>query len=124
MSISFTDREADIMKVLWQRGPSTVAEVRESLDDELAYTTVLSILRTLEQKEYVSHEEEGRTHRFYATVDQQTARQSALQHLTGKLFEGSSELLLTQLVSDRNLSKAQVDRIKKLLQQHTWKGKS
>lgn len=124
MDIYFTDREADIMQVLWQRGPSTVAEVREGLSDELAYTTVLTMLRTLEQKEYVGHEEEGRTHRYFAAVDQESARKSALQHLTGKLFQGSSELLLTQLVSDQKLSKDQIGRIRKLLDEKTGKGKS
>ena len=56
---SFTDRELDVMAVLWDRGPSTVAEVREHLEDALAYTTVLTVLRTLETKGFVSHEEEG-----------------------------------------------------------------
>ena len=56
---SFTDRELDVMAVLWERGPSTVAEVREHLEDRLAYTTVLTVLRTLEAKGFVSHEEEG-----------------------------------------------------------------
>ncbi|MGH8175623.1 MAG: BlaI/MecI/CopY family transcriptional regulator [Steroidobacter sp.] len=124
MDIYFTDREADIMQVLWRRGPSTVAEVREGLPDELAYTTVLTMLRTLEQKEYVGHEEEGRTHRYFAAVDQESARKSALRHLAGKLFEGSSELLLTQLVSDQKLSKDQIGRIRKLLDEKTGKGKS
>ena len=61
---SFTDRELDVMAVLWDRGPSTVAEVRENLEDPLAYTTVLTVLRTLETKGYVSHEEEGKAHRY------------------------------------------------------------
>ena len=115
MDIAFTDRETDIMQVLWRRGPSTVAEVREGLSDELAYTTVLTILRTLEQKGYVGHEEEGRTHRYYALVEQQAARKSALKHLTGKLFNGSAELLLTHLVSEQRLSNEQISRIRKLL---------
>ena len=50
MEIRFTPRELDIMAVLWERGPSTVAEVRECLEDPLAYTTVLTVLRTLEGK--------------------------------------------------------------------------
>lgn len=117
MDIYFTDREADIMQVLWRRGASTVAEVREGLDDDLAYTTVQTILRTLEQKQYVGHEEEGRTHRYFARVEQQAARKSALQHLLGKLFDGSSELLLTQIVADQKLDREQLERIRKLLEQ-------
>ena len=117
MGIYFTDREADIMQVLWRLGPSTVSDVRAALADDLAYTTVLTMLRTLEQKEYVSHEEEGRTHRYYALVNQQAARKSALRHLTGKLFDGSSELLLTQLVSDQKVTRPQLERLRALLEE-------
>jgi BlaI family penicillinase repressor len=63
MQINLTDREAELMDVLWEHGPSTVAEVRAKLADELAYTTVLTMLRTLETKGYVRHEAEGRAHR-------------------------------------------------------------
>ena len=65
---AFTDRELDVMAVLWSRGPSTVAEVRERLSDDLAHNTVQTILRILEDKGYVGHTEEGRAHRFHARV--------------------------------------------------------
>ncbi len=123
MQISLTDREADLMQVLWDHGPSLVAEVRAQLDDPLAYTTVLTVLRILESKGYVGHTEEGRVHRYFAAVEQQTARKSALRHLTDKLFEGSSELLMTHLVSDRKLSAEQVQRLRKLLGAQRGKGK-
>jgi predicted transcriptional regulator len=113
--IYLTDREADVMQVLWDHGPSVVNEVKDKLHDELAYTTVLTILRTLEQKGYVKHEEEGRVHRYFAAVKEQAARKSALQHLTGKLFKGSSELLFTHLVSDQKLSQDQIKRMRELL---------
>jgi predicted transcriptional regulator len=115
MNIFLTDREADVMQVLWDHGASVVAEVRERLSDKLAYTTVLTILRTLETKGYVGHEEEGRGHRYFAAVQQQAARRSALRHLTGKLFGGSSELLFAHLVSDRKLRAEQIRRMRQLL---------
>jgi predicted transcriptional regulator len=115
MDAHFTDREIDVMQVLWTRGPSIVAEVRASLADSLAYTTVLTILRTLEAKGFVSHEEEGRGHRYFATVKQHAAQTTALRHLTRKLFKGSAELLLTQLVSDQALTPAELDRMRALL---------
>ncbi len=124
MEISFTDREADIMGVLWRRGPSTVAEVREALHDELAYTTVLTMLRTLQGKGYVGYEEAGRTHRYFAAVEQQAARKSALRHLAEKLFDGSPELLLTHLVSGQKLDRRQLERIRKLLDDKAGKGRS
>jgi predicted transcriptional regulator len=115
MEIALTDREADVMQLLWEFGPSVVAEVRARLSDELAYTTVLTILRTLEIKGYVGHKEEGRVYRYFAAVQQQAARKSALRHLTGKLFKGSSELLFAHLVSDRKLTTEQIQRMRKLL---------
>lgn len=121
MDIHLTDREADVMQVLWARGPSTVAEVKEGLADDLAYTTVLTMLRTLEQKSYVDYETEGRTHRYFAVVDQQAARKSALRRLKSKLFEDSSELLLMQLVSDQRLDRDQLNRLRKLLDEKSKK---
>lgn len=115
MDISFTDREADVMQILWDSGPSVVAEVRAQLQDELAYTTVLTVLRTLETKGYVAHEEEGRGHRYHAVIEQQAARKSALRHLTSKLFKGSAELLFAHLVSDRKLGADDIARMRELL---------
>jgi len=124
MKISLTDREADVMQVLWDHGPSIVAEVREQLSDALAYTTVLTVLRTLEAKSYVGHEEEGRGHRYFASVKQQVARKNALQHLTTKLFKGSTELLFSHLVSDQKLSPEQIRRMRQLLADQSDKEKS
>jgi BlaI family transcriptional regulator, penicillinase repressor len=117
MPDQLTDREADIMRVLWEQGPSSVREVRAALGDDLAHTTVQTMLRILEQKGFAAHEEEGRQHRFYAVVHESAARQSALRHVMAKLFRGSSELLFTQLVSDQKLTPEQIRRMRKLLSQ-------
>jgi BlaI family penicillinase repressor len=122
MGIQFTDREIDVMAVLWERGPSLVGEVRAALKDDLAYTTVLTILRTLEGKGYVGHKQEGRGHRYFAAVRQQAAQQSALRHLTAKLFKGSAELLFTHLVSDQKLSARQIRNMRALLEEKSRKG--
>jgi predicted transcriptional regulator len=122
VEIALTNREADVMQVLWDHGPSLVADVRDRLTDELAYTTVLTILRTLESKGYVSHEEEGRGHRYFPLVEQQAAQRSALRHLKQKLFKGSAELLFTHLVSDQKLTPEQVKRMRKLLASKGEKG--
>jgi BlaI family transcriptional regulator, penicillinase repressor len=116
MGISLTDREADVMQVLWENGPSVVSDVQDSLHDRLAYTTVLTVLRTLEAKGYVRHEEEGRQHRYFATVQQRAAQKSALKHLLGKLFKNSSEVLFARLVSDQKLSAEEIRRMRKLLE--------
>jgi predicted transcriptional regulator len=124
MEIALTNREADVIQVLWDHGPSLVAEVRDRLADELAYTTVLTILRTLESKGYVGHEEEGRGHRYFPRIEQQAARRSALRHLQRKLFQGSAELLFTHLVSDQKLSPEQIKRMRKLLAGKGKKGET
>jgi predicted transcriptional regulator len=94
-----------------------VAEVRERLTDSLAYTTVLTILRILEEKGYLGHKEEGRAHRYHVLVERKAAGSSALRRITNKLFRGSPELLLTELVSDRDLSEAELRRLRELLDQ-------
>ena len=104
------------MHVLWERGPSVVTDVQSELRDKLAYTTVLTVLRTLETKGYVGHKEEGRQHRYFATVQRQAAQKSALKHLLEKLFKNSSELLFARLVSDQNLSSEEIRRMRKLLE--------
>ena len=115
MDISFTDRELDVMAVLWKRGSGTVTEVRDGLDDDLAYTTVLTILRTLEEKGYVTHLAEGKAHRYLPAVSPDLAGKSALSRVIDKIFDGSSEMLVAQLVSERNLDAHELKRLRKLL---------
>ena len=114
----FTDRELDVMAVLWDRGDATVAEVQESLADELAYTTVLTVLRVLEEKGHVGHTEEGRAYRYHPLVEREEAGASALGRMLDRVFGGSPELLLTQLVAERNLSDEELERMRRLLDGH------
>ena len=113
---SFTDRELDVMAVLWDRGPSTVAEVRDHLEDRLAYTTVLTVLRTLETKGFVSHEEEGKAHRYAPLVARDRAGESALAQVLDKIFGGSRELLLANLVRERGIDDAELQRLREVLE--------
>ena len=117
MEISFTERELDVMGVLWDQGGATVAEVRERLQDDLAYTTVLTVLRTLEEKGYVGHVEEGKAYRYHPLVERQAAGTSVLRRMMRKLFKDSPELLLTHLVSDRRLSDDELRRMRDLLEE-------
>ena len=112
---SFTDRELDVMAVLWDRGPATVAEVREHHEDPLAYTTVLTVLRTLEAKGFVSHEEEGKAHRYAPLVARDRAGKTALGQVLDKIFGGSREMLLANLVKERGVDAAELKRLRKIL---------
>ncbi len=115
MEIQLTERELDLITVLWDRGPSTVAEVRAALEDDLAYTTVLTLLRVMEEKGLVSREEEGRGHRYSPRVERSEARSSALRRMTRRLFSGNPELLLTRLVEDEEWSEDDLQRMRALL---------
>lgn len=122
MEISFTDRELDVMGVLWDLGSASVAEVRDRLHDDLAYTTVLTVLRTLEEKGYAGHTEAGKAYRYHPLVQRQDAGTSVLRRITRKLFKDSPELLLTQLVSDRRLTDEELRRMRQLLEERLGEG--
>jgi len=122
VEISFTDRELDVMGVLWDLGSASVAEVRDRLHDPLAYTTVLTVLRTLEEKGFAGHTEAGKAYRYHPLVQRQDAGTSVLRRITRKLFKDSPELLLTQLVSDRGLTDEELRRMRKLLEDRLGEG--
>ena len=115
------DRELDVMGVLWDLGSGTVSEVRERLPADLAYTTVLTILRNLEAKELVTHTSEGKAHRYAPKVARRAARRSALTRIVDKLFHGSPGQLIAQLVEDEDLSAADMKRLRALLSAQTKK---
>jgi BlaI family penicillinase repressor len=124
MQIVLAEREAQLMEMLWDHGPSTVNEVQARLGDELAYTTVLSHLRTLESKGYVGHSEEGRAHRYHALIERADAQRGAIEALVSRLFKGSSDALLLHLVSNDKLSARQVQRIEARLRKKPGKARS
>lgn len=113
--VHFPPRELAVMSRLWKRGSATVAEVRQDLDEELAYTSVLSALQTLEEKGYVRHEAEGRTYRYFPTVGAEAAGTSALRRIRESIFQGSAERMVAQLLTDRDLSRDELERLRALL---------
>ena len=113
---TLTRREMDVMAVLWDLGSATVAEVNERLDDDLAYNTVLTILRILESKGLAGRRKDGRAHRYRPLLGRAEAGRSILGRLRDKVFSGSAELLMTQLVSEEQLSPEAVRRLQELLE--------
>lgn len=112
----FTDRELDIMAILWELESGTVADVHERIPDDIAYTTVLTTLRNMEAKGYVRHEEEGRQHRFFPAVPRAEAGESALNRVVRKFFGGSMDVLLTHLLSHHDLTNSEIARLESLIQ--------
>ncbi len=114
--IYFPPRELAVMSVLWRHGSATVSEVREALEAEtLAYTSVLSALQTLEEKGYVRHEAEGRAYRYFPTIEAERAGGSALTRIRDFIFQGSAERMFAQMVSDKRLPRAELERMRRLL---------
>jgi predicted transcriptional regulator len=115
----FAERELDIMAVLWSQGSATVAEVRDALaadGTELAYTTVQTILRILQDKGHVGYTVEGRAHRFMPLVKRTDASRTAVHRLLDTLFDRSPELLLTHLVREEPLDRATLERLRDLVE--------
>lgn len=115
--IRFSERELDIMSVLWRLGSGTVAEVRAELPPGLGYTTVLKMLQIMEEKGYVRHEEEGRAYRYLPTVAAEAAGDSALKRIMSRIFDGSSELLLARLVEQQSPSAPELRRMRRMLEE-------
>jgi BlaI family penicillinase repressor len=115
MSLHLTNRELDVIAVLWERRSATVAEVQESLEEELAYTTVLTVLRGLEAKGHVRHESEGKAFRYFPTVEPRVAGDKALRRVLDKIYQGSRELLVAGLLADDTVSPDELRRIRQML---------
>lgn len=113
--IYFPPRELAVMSVLWRLGSANVSEVREALEEDLAYTSVLSALQTLEEKGFVRHESEGRAYRYFPTVEAERAGGSALARVRDAIFNGSAERMFAQMVADKKLSRKELERMRQLI---------
>jgi predicted transcriptional regulator len=113
--IYFPPRELAVMSVLWRLGSANVSEVRDALEEDLAYTSVLSALQTLEEKGFVRHESEGRAYRYFPTVEAERAGGSALARVRDAIFNGSAERMFAQMVADKKLSRKELERMRQLI---------
>ena len=113
--IYFPPRELAVMSVLWRLGSASVSEVRDALEEELAYTSVLSALQTLEEKGFVRHEAAGRAYRYFPTVEAERAGGSALARVRDAIFHGSVERMFAQMVADKKLSRKELERMRQLI---------
>jgi predicted transcriptional regulator len=111
------------MDVLWDRGAATVSEVNESLPKDLglAYNTVLTTLRILEDKGYVVHTkpEEARAFVYQPVVGRDEAGRSAVRYLVSRFFRNSPELLVLNLLEDEQLDEQELQRIRHLLSEES-----
>ncbi len=96
--IDLTPRELDVIAVLWRRESASVADVRAALDDDLAYTTVLTVLQGLERKGHVTHQREGRRYLYRAVTSSRDAGAPLLDRLLDSLYRRSPVRLVAHLV--------------------------
>ena len=115
--IAITERQFSVLRILWERGPSTVRELMEHLPrgDRQPYTTVLGLLQSLEKAELVTHDTEGTAHRYRPTVSEREATGRLLKDIVRRFFQGSARDLVLGLVEAEQLSPADLEEIENLL---------
>jgi predicted transcriptional regulator len=116
-SITLTEAELRLMKLLWERGESAVGELVAAMPDHapLAYNSVLTTIRILEQKGYVIHRQEGRAFLYSPCVAEQEASRSEVQHMLQRFFGNSRERLLLSLLGDGEITREELARLKEAI---------
>lgn len=118
-SPTLTDAELRLMDILWEKGASTVSDVVEALPRRLplAYSTVLTTLRILERKGYVTHEKHGRAFVYHPVVGRKEASRKAVRHLLSRFFDNSPELLVLNVLENEEIDSAELKRLKKMVEE-------
>jgi len=118
-SPTLTDAELRLMEVLWEKETATVGEVIEALPKRpsLAYNTVLTTLRILEQKGYVKHGRRGRAFVYRPSIGRDQARRSAIRYVLSRFFENSPELLLVNVLENEKLDPEDLARLRKMIEE-------
>ena len=117
-SNTLTEAELRLMKILWRRGESSVNDLVVAIPagEELAYNSVLTTIRILEQKGYVEHRQEGRAFVYRPCVAEAEASRSEIRHVLGRFFGNSRERLLLSLLGDEEISQEELQRLKQAIE--------
>jgi predicted transcriptional regulator len=117
-SATLTEAELRIMNVLWDKGPATVHEVLQALPSKpnLAYNSVLTIIRILETKGYVKHIKDKRAHIYISKIDRQDATRFEVRHLVSRFFGNSHERLLLNILEESSIDAEELARVRELLE--------
>ena len=118
-SLTLTEAEVKLMNVLWAQGASTVNDVLAALPEQppLAYSTVLTTLRILEDKGYLTHKKDGRAFLYVPRVPREQAQRSALRPLLSRFFENSAEQLVLNLLKHEKLDAAELRRLRRTIEE-------
>ncbi len=117
-SVTLTEAELRLMDVLWQKGKATIQEMVDSLPPKrpLAYNSVLTTVRILEKKGYVTHIKDGRAHIYQPIVERGDATRSEVRHLISRFFQDSHEALVLNILEDKSIDEDELKRLRTLLQ--------
>ena len=108
-----TQKEEEILNIFWEQGPMFVKEIKEMYSDQnLHYNTLSTIVRAIEEKGYIDHEQFGNTHRYFAIVSKEDYRKSTLGSVVKKYFDNSYKNVVSLLVEEDDLS---LEELKKLI---------
>ena len=118
-------RERQIMEILYQRGKASASEVREAMPDAPSYSAVRAMLRILEEKGHLKHQEEGLKYVYAPIVPRDKAKRSAVKHLLDTFFNGSPEQIMAALldVSSTRLTREELDRMSAMIEKAKQEGK-
>lgn len=119
-SPTLTEAELRLMEVLWKKGVATVGEVADSLPKKkaVAYNTVLTFLRILEQKGYVRHTKEGRAFIYHPVIGRREACRNAVSYIVSRFFQNSPELLVLNMLEDGKIDESEMKRLRKMLEEN------
>jgi BlaI family transcriptional regulator, penicillinase repressor len=117
-SETLTEAELRLMEVLWDKGSATVQQVLEALPAKpaLAYNSVLTTIRVLESKGYVKHMKDGRAHVYIPLLERKEATRSEIRHLVNRFFKNSHELLVLNILEDKEIDESELKRLRQLLE--------
>ena len=110
-----TDAELQILRVLWERGPSTVRQVHEAQQRRTSYTTILKLLQIMTEKGLVNRDESQRSHVYHAKARREQTQRQLVNDLLERAFGGAADQLVVQALSARNVSAAEIAEIRKLI---------
>lgn len=116
-SKTFTDRELEIMRLVWKHGELSARQIQETLPGDRHYNSVMTIIRVLEKKGHLTHREDGRSHIYRATVKPEASRTRVLKHLVKQVFGGSAASLVLNLVETGDLTAEDLDTIRRKMKQ-------
>jgi predicted transcriptional regulator len=124
-SPTLTEAEYRLMNILWSKGTATVSEVAEAIGDPpLAYNTVLTTLRILEQKGYVRHRASGRAFIYKPAIEREDAQRDVVQHVVSRFFNNSPRELVLNLLESEQIDATELDRLRDVIDEARRAGRN